>query len=387
MSEEFLRIFAREKLATLKSRGLLRTLRETERHATGITRRNHRELISFSCNDYLGLSHHPDIVKASLQATRQYGVGAGGSRLISGNNPLYAHLEASLARIKGTEDAVVFGSGYLANIGVIPVLAGNEDLILMDDLCHACLFAGATLARSRVISFSHKNTSELTRLLKKYRKSYRHCLVLTDGVFSMDGDRAPISKLFELCEHHNAWLMTDDAHGLGVIENGHGSSIVNGHAIPVPLQMGTLSKAVGAYGGYLCTSKDVADLIRNRARSFQYTTGLPPGNIAAAIKALEIIEMDHQLVNTPLIHAQRFAKAVGLPEPESPIVPILLGDSEPALLAAQYLEQQGFLVVAIRPPTVPDGTARLRCTFSASHTENDVDRFSSAIKKILNSNE
>ena len=151
--------------------------------------------------------------------------------------------------------------------------------------------------------------------------------------------------------------------------------------------MGTLSKAVGAYGGYLCTNKDVADLIRNRARSFQYTTGLPPGNIAAAIKALEIIEMDHQLVSAPLIHARRFAKAVGLPEPESPIVPILLGNSEPTLLAAQHLEQQGFLVVAIRPPTVPDGTARLRCTFSASHTENDIDRFSSVIKKILNPNE
>jgi len=383
LSEKFLKTFAREKLATLEGRNLLRTLSATERHADGKARRNSKELISFSCNDYLGLSHHPDVIEASRRATQQYGAGAGGSRLTSGNNPLYTRLEESLARIKGTEDAVVFGSGYLANVGVIPVLAGREDLILMDELSHACLFAGATLARSRVIRYGHKDTGEVADLLTEHRSSHRHCLILTDGVFSMDGDRAPVPELFELCERHDSWLMTDDAHGLGVIENGRGSSIVNGREIPVPLQMGTLSKAVGAYGGYLCTNRDVADLMRNRARSLQYTTGLPPGNLAAAIKALEVIETNHQLVNTPLLHARRFAEAIGLPRPESPIVPVLLGDAEPTLRASEQLERRGFLVVAIRPPTVPEGTARLRCTFSASHTEDDVERFSAAVTEVL----
>lgn len=383
ISEEFLRAFAREKLTALESQGLLRTLAETERPRAGRADRADHELVSFSCNDYLGLSHHPDVIRASEEATRQYGVGAGGSRLVSGNNPLYTRLEAVLARIKGTEDAVVFGSGYLANIGVIPVIAGPDDLILMDELCHACLYAGATLARSRVIRFGHRNTGEVAHLLTRHRHSHRHCLVLTDGVFSMDGDRAPVADLLELCERHESWLMTDDAHGLGVVENGRGSGVVEGRPVPIPLQMGTLSKAVGAYGGYLCTHTEVADLVRNRARSLLYTTGLPPGNLAATIAALEIIETDIDLVNAPLRHARRFAEAVGLPRPASPIVPILLGDVEPTIRAAQRLEELGFLVVAIRPPTVPEGTARLRCTFSASHTEDEVDRFAAAVTDVL----
>jgi len=383
LSEEFLRLFAREKLATLKTHGLRRTLCATERSPGGKARRNAREFISFSCNDYLGLSQHPDVVEASRQATRQYGAGAGGSRLVLGNNPLYARLETVLSRIKGTEDAVVFGSGYLTNVGAIPVLAGSEDLILMDELCHACLFAGATIARSQVIRFAHKDTDNLARLLAEHRNSHRYCLVLTDGVFSMDGDRAPVADLLDLCERHDAWLMTDDAHGLGVVENGRGSSVVDGRAIPVPLQMGTLSKAVGAYGGYLCTSRDVADLMRNRARSFLYTTGLPPGTLAAAITALEMIESDAELASKPLSHASRFAEAVGLPAPQSPIVPIMLGDVNSTLHASEKLEEHGFLVAPIRPPTVPEGTARLRCTFSAAHTEQDITRFAAAVTEVL----
>lgn len=383
MSEEFLRLFAREKLETHKKHGLRRTLFATERSPDGKVRRNARELISFSCNDYLGLSQHPDVVEASRQATRQYGTGAGGSRLVLGNNPLYARLEATLARIKGTEDAVVFGSGYLTNVGAIPVLAGPEDLILMDELCHSCLFAGTTIARSQVIKFAHKDTGNLARLLAEHRNSHRYCLVLTDGVFSMDGDRAPVADLLDLCERHDAWLMTDDAHGLGVVENGRGSSVIDGRAIPVPLQMGTLSKAVGAYGGYLCTSREVADLMRNRARSFLYTTGLPPGTLAAAITALEMIENDVELVSKPLNHASRFAEAVRLPAPQSPIVPIMLGDVNSTLHASKKLEELGFLVIPIRPPTVPEGTSRLRCTFSAAHTDQDIARFAAAVTEVL----
>ena len=384
MSEEGLRRFAREKLAVLKNRRLLRTLAATERRPQARARHRSTDLVSFACNDYLGLAHHPKVIEANCAATRTYGVGAGASRLISGNNPLYARLEATLARIKGTEDAVVFGSGYLTNVGVIPAVAAQDDLILMDELCHACLFAGATLARCRLIRFGHRNTEEAAELLRAHRASHRHCLVLTDGVFSMDGDRAPVEELLEVCRRYDAWLMTDDAHGLGVIENGRGSNIVNGRAVPVPLQMGTLSKAVGAYGGYLCTHREVAELIRNRARSLHYTTGLPPGVLAAATAALELIETDGLLVGTPLSRARRFAAGVGLPPPQSPIVPILVGDSARTLRLADRLEKRGFLVGAIRPPTVPEGTARLRCTFSACHGEEEIDRFAAAVNEVVN---
>ena len=383
MSEDLLRKFAKNKLARLENRNLRRTLVDTIRSSDGKIFRNSQELISFSCNDYLGLSHHPDIIKASQEATYEYGVGSGASRLVSGNNPLNTRLEASLAKLKGTEDAVVFGSGYLANLGVIPALVGRKDLILIDELSHTCLFAGATLANSHIIRFCHRDTSEVAMHLAKHRKSYRHCLVLTDGVFSMDGDLAPILKLHELCERYQAWLMTDDAHGLGVIENGRGSSFINGSAIPVPLQVGTLSKAVGAYGGYLCANADITELMRNRARSLLYTTALPPGNLAAAIAALKIIETNVQLTNKPLSLAKRFSTILGLDPPESPIVPIQLGDVEHTLKASKQLEERGFLVVAIRPPTVPEGTARLRCTFSASHTETQVDIFAKAVKEVL----
>ena len=383
MSDEGLRKFARDKLEPLRDRHLLRTLVPTERRPLARSRQRSEELISFACNDYLGLSHHPSVIEASRQATRTYGTGAGASRLISGNNPLYTGLEAALAKLKGTEDAVVFGSGYLVNVGVVPALAARQDLILMDELCHACLHAGATLARCRTIRYRHLDLAELSGLLRELRPTHRHCLVLTDGVFSMDGDRAPVDDLLGICQKHDAWLMTDDAHGLGVIENGCGSGFVGGRAVPIPLQMGTLSKAVGAYGGYLCTNADVAELIRNRARSLQYATGLPPGTLAAATAALELIATDRDLVRKPLERARRFTGRLGLPTPESPIVPLLLGDARRTMQVAEALRRRGFLVGAIRPPTVPDGTARLRLTFSAVHAGEDVDRLAAAVEEVL----
>jgi len=383
VSDESLKSFASEKLQVLRDGNLLRTLIATERLPRSRTRQQSRDLTSFACNDYLGLSHHPAVIMASRQATSTYGTGAGASRLISGNNPLYTGLEAALAKLKGTEDAVVFGSGYLANVGVVPALAAPQDLILMDELCHACLHAGATLARCKTIRYRHLDLVELSGLLREHRSAHRHCLVLTDGVFSMDGDRAPVDDLLGICQEHDAWLMTDDAHGLGVIENGRGSGFVGGRAVPIPLQMGTLSKAVGAYGGYLCTNAEVADLIRNRARSLQYATGLPPGTLAAATAALDLIATDSDLVRKPLGRARRFTGRLGLATPESPIVPIVLGGAQRTMQVAEALRQRGFLVGAIRPPTVPDGTARLRLTFSAVHAEDDVDRLAAAVEEVL----
>ena len=268
------------------------------------------ELVSFSCNDYLGLSQHPEVVAASVEATRRYGVGAGSSRLVTGNHPLYVELERKLAELKGTEDAVVFGSGYLTNVGVITALAGRSDLIVMDELCHSSLLTGASASGARVLEFRHNDVEHLSELLAAERAAHRHCLVLTDGVFSMEGDLAPLPPLAALAAEHDAWLMTDDAHGLGVVGDGRGSSFAFGEPVAIPLQMGTLSKAAGVYGGYLCTSRDVAELVRNRARSFVYSTGLPPGTVAAASRALELIATDKELVRRPLARAREFTAAL-----------------------------------------------------------------------------
>jgi 8-amino-7-oxononanoate synthase len=375
--------FAQDKLARLDADLLRRELVVTDRAAAAIGRRNDGDLISFACNDYLGLSQHSDVVEASVKATQRLGTGAGASRLVTGNHSLYERLEQQLADIKGTEAAIVFGSGYLANLGTIPSLVGRRDLVVIDEFCHACLHSGARLSGGAVQIFRHNDVTHAAELLQRNRELHQHCLVITEGVFSMDGDRAPVAKLLDLTNEHDAWLMTDDAHGLGVVGDGRGSNAAPDGDLPVPLQMGTLSKAVGAYGGYLCASRSVVSLLHNRARSFVYTTGLPPGTVAAASAALEIIASDIPLTHRPLELARRFSAKVGLPEAESPIVPILLGTADRAIAASEKLVDAGYLVVPIRPPTVPEGTARLRCTFSAAHRSEDVDRFAAAVNSTL----
>lgn len=377
---ESLECFVRGKLDELEARSLKRSLTETDRFAATRVRRDGRELISFCCNDYLNLSHHPKVIDAAIDATKRYGAGSGASRLVTGNHPLFAELEARLARMKETEDAMVFGSGYLTNTGVIPSLIGPDDLILADELCHACLFAGSRLSQATLRTFGHNDLGHCAALLEEFRSDHPHCIILTDGVFSMDGDLAPVGALAALAGEYDAWLLTDDAHGIGVVANGKGSSFIGGKKARVPLQMGTLSKAVGVYGGYLCASKPVIDFIKTRARSFIYTTGLPPAAAAASIASLDLIETDKALVERPVAKARLFTRALNLPEPESCIVPVILGDPEKALAASRALEDQGFLVTAIRPPTVPQGTARLRFTFTAGHEDEDVLRLAEAVR-------
>jgi 8-amino-7-oxononanoate synthase len=374
---------ARGKLAALERRQLRRALVTTERLDAIRARRGDADLVSFSCNDYLGLSHHPEVVAASIEATARYGVGAGSARLVNGNHPLYLELERKLAALKGTDDAVVFGSGYLTNLGVVPALVGRGDLVVLDELCHSCLLAGAELSRARVLTFRHNDAAAAQALLGRERAGHRHALILTDGVFSMEGDLAPLDELSAAAARHDAWLMTDDAHGLGVVGDGRGSSFAGPKPIPVPLQMGTLSKAVGSYGGYLCASNAVVELVRNRARSFVYSTGLPPGVVAAASRALDLIATDRHLVHRPLALARRFTAALGLAPAASPIVSLVQGSAARALAASEALARAGFLVAAIRPPTVPPGTARLRVTFCAMHTEAQVDALAAAVRPLL----
>jgi 8-amino-7-oxononanoate synthase len=372
--------FARGKLDALERASLRRELVATDRHAPAQARRDGRELISFCCNDYLALSHHPALIVAAQQAILRYGVGSGASRLVTGNHPLYAELEARLARWKRSSRALVFGSGYLANLGIVPAFCGEGDLIVADALCHACLFGGARLSGARVAVFRHNDLEHCAALLKELRGAHARCLVLTDGVFSMDGDRAPVAELQALAEAWDAWLLVDDAHGLGVVEGGRGSCVVDGVPVPVPLQMGTLSKAVGGYGGYLCASDAVISLLVSRARTLVYSTGLPPATVAAACAALDLIAGDPELVARPLRNAALFCALLELPAPASCIVPLVLGDAESALAASADLAERGFLVAPIRPPTVPEGTARLRLTFTAAHEEEDVQRLAEAVR-------
>ena len=357
-----LETMSREALAALERKSLRRRLEGTGRARPNAAERGGRELISFSCNDYLNLSHHPDVCRAAIRAIETYGAGAGASRLVTGNHPLYRALETRLARMKGTEAATVFGSGYLANIGIIPALIG------------------ARLSRAKVTVFRHNDADACREILASRRAKHGRCLLLTERVFSMDGDVAPVDRLAELAREFDAWLMTDDAHGFGVLDAGDPS-----HAKDVPLQMGTLSKSVGAYGGYLCAAESVIELIRNRARSFIYTTGLPPSVVASADAALAIMERDADLIAKPLAKARLFTSLLNLPPAQSSIVPVILGEENKALAASEALRAQGFLVIAIRPPTVPEGTARLRFTFAAGHEDADIRRLADGVRPFVGS--
>ena len=376
--------FAQAKLNELKRRNLYRALNETLREDGIWVERGGRQLLSFSCNDYLNLTQNPAIKQAAIAAIEEYGAGSGASRLVTGNHPLYAQLEARLALFKHTEAACVFGSGYLANTGIIPVLVGREGLVLLDELSHACIYAGAQLSHGTVMTFRHNDVTHARELLTAHRGKHNHAMIVTDGVFSMDGDLAPLAELLAIATEHDAWLMSDDAHGIGVVGGGHGSSFVGNSQIPIPLQMGTLSKATGSYGGYLCASGPVIDLMRNRARTLIYSTGLPPACVGAAIAALDLIERDPGYAARPTQKAKNFTRRAGLAEAQSPIVPVLVGDEEAALAASRLLENEGYLAVAIRPPTVPPGTARLRLTFTAQHPDDHIERVADIVReKIL----
>lgn len=375
--------FAQAKLDGLKDRHLHRQLAGTFREDGIWVERNGRRLLSFSCNDYLNLTQHPAIKKAAIAALERFGVGSGSSRLVTGNHPLYAELESRLAALKQSEAAIVFGSGYLANSGIIPVLIGPDGLVLIDELAHNCLYSGSQLSRGKVIAFRHNDVDHVRDLLLEHRASHDHTVLVTDGVFSMDGDLAPLEALNALADEYDAWLMTDDAHGIGVLGGGRGSSFIgNGH-VPVPLQMGTLSKAIGSYGGYLCASESVIDLMRNRARTVVYSTGLPPASVAASIAALDLIEREPAYAALPVQKAKAFTRTLGLPEAQSPIVPIIIGDADAAVDAQRILAEQGFLAAAIRPPTVPAGTSRLRLTFTAQHPDEEIARLATVLRERI----
>ena len=372
--------FAAAKLAGLERADLRRALVDTTRLDGIWALRNGRRLLSFSCNDYLNLSHHPAIKAEAIAALEQYGIGSGASRLVTGNHPLFAALEARLARLKGTEAACVFGSGYLANIGTIPALVGARDLVLIDELSHACLWAGARLSRAKVIAYRHCDLTQAQALMAQHRHDHERALIATDGVFSMDGDLAPIAALAQLAQRFDAWLMTDDAHGIGVVGGGRGCASARSRNL---WRRGSRRRRRSPSTRFpTAAARAVHRRPRrsSRARSFIYATGLPPAMVAAALAALDLIERDPAYAALPLAKAQSFTRQLGLAPAQSPIVPLIVGDALAAVEASRLLEAEGYLVVAIRPPTVPEGTARLRFAFTAQHPDAEIERLADIVR-------
>ena len=381
---------AREELAAITANGLLRSL-EPLRTGAGaeVELASGERLVNFSANDYLGLASHPAIRQALADGARQWGTGAGASRLVCGDYLPHHALEQELARFEGTESAVLFNSGYAANCGLVPAFAGPEDAVLSDALNHASLVDGCRLSRARTEVYPHADVAALEAALRRARqKGARRVLVATDTVFSMDGDLAPLGQIVEACERHGALLVADEAHATGVLgPRGAGLVAQLGLGGRVDLRMGTLSKAAGAFGAYVAATRACCELLVNRARPLIFSTGLPPAVPHAALTALRILEGEEgdALRGRLRRNVERFAvglRALGLPaEAATPIFPVVLGTPEAALSASAQLRRRGLLVKPIRPPTVPAGSSRLRIALTAAHTDAHLDLLLSALRE------
>ena len=382
--------FIDDKLKVLKDAGFYRCLSLIQSPQGPKVKINGTEVILLCSNNYLGLANHPKIKQAAIKAVEKYGFGSGASRLVSGNMELHAELEQRLAMFKGAEAALVFNSGYHANIGIISALVGRGDVIFSDKLNHASIIDGGILSRAKFIRYPHKGINALESLLKKHSSiNTRHStLIVTDGIFSMDGDIAPLKELFELADKYNCILMVDDAHATGVLgANGKGAlehfNIDSSNII----QMGTLGKAFGCFGAYVAGSKKLVDYLINKARSFIYTTSLPPSVCAAGIAALDIIENEPQLRRDlwdRVVYFRTELKQAGFDtlDSETQIIPILVGEAEKAVRISRDLLGKGIFLQAIRPPTVPEGTSRLRVTLMANHSWDDLKYVVETIKDV-----
>ncbi len=366
------------RLRELDEQHLLRELRPLE-SATGPTvTLDGRRVILLASNDYLGLATHPAVIRAACLTTEQFGAGSGASRLVCGTLPPHVDLEAALARFKGTEAALVFGSGYLANLGVIPALVGSGDIIYADRLCHASLIDGCRLSGADLRVFRHRDAGHLESLLAR-RAATRRALIVTDGLFSMDGDIAPLKDLADLAERFDAQLLVDDAHGTGVMgSRGQGTLEYCGIEHRIPFHMGTLGKALGSSGAYMVGPATVIRYLLNTARSFIFTTAPPPASAAAATAALTIIaadsaRRDRLWANREYLHSGLQRLGFRMPETVSPILPVLIGDSERTVALSRMLLKGGVFAPAIRPPAVPKATSRIRLTVTSEHTREQLD--------------
>ena len=379
--------FFRDEINDLKKKGLYREMRTVEGEQDSSVVINGKKVLMFSSNNYLGLANHPGLKKASMDAALYYGTGSGGSRLISGSMEVHRTLERELALFKGTDGALLFSSGYHANVGAMSALAGEGDLILSDEFNHASIVDGCRLSRGEVRVYKHGDMNSLKEMLRRSSK-FKQRLIVTDSVFSVDGDIAPLPDIVDLAEKYSALVMVDDAHGTGVLgKKGKGAIEHFGLEGKVEIQMGTLGKALGSFGAYIAGSEDLIHYLVNKTRSLLYTTALPPSVCGSALAALKILGERPELVSELRNNASYFRKGMrdlGYPIPESgtPILPLILRDPFVTMNMAQSLFDEGVYVQGIRPPTVPEGTSRLRITLLASHTREQLDFGLRAFKKI-----
>jgi len=369
----------------LKQRGTFFKLRVLEDEQAPVCTYDGRRVINLASNNYLGLCNHPRLREAAIVATERFGVGSGAVRTIAGTMRIHMELEEKIARFKGVEACVVFQSGFAANAGTVSSILGKDDFILSDELNHASIIDGARLSRAKVKVFRHKDVSHCEELLQEVADDPGRKLIITDGVFSMDGDIGPVDKLAELAERYGAIMMVDDAHASGVLgRNGRGSVDHFGMTSKVDVQVGTLSKAIGALGGYVCGSRDLIDFLYHRARPFLFSTSHPPSVAATCIAAFDLLESEPERIerlwsNTVYFRGQLEAAGFDVgghttPRSETPITPIILGDGRTTMDFSRALFDAGVMATGIAFPTVPEGKARVRTIMTSEHTREQIDQ-------------
>jgi glycine C-acetyltransferase len=372
-------------LDELKQKGTYFRLRILEDEQAPVCTYDGKKVINLASNNYLGLTDHPKLREAAIEAIRKYGVGSGAVRTIAGTMRIHMELEEKIARFKNVEACVVFQSGFTANAGTVSSILGREDFILSDELNHASIIDGARLSRAKIKVFRHKDVSHCEELLKEVQNEPGRKLIITDGVFSMDGDIGPVDKLADLAEKYGAIMMVDDAHASGVLgRNGRGSIDHFGCHGRVDVQVGTLSKAIGALGGYVCGSRDLIDYLYHRARPFLFSTSHPPSVAATCIAAFDLLEHEPERIDR-LWENTRYFKAelarlgfniggVTTPASETPITPIIVGEGGTAMSFSNALFDEGLMATGIAFPTVPEGKARIRTIMTSEHTREQLDQ-------------
>ena len=385
--------FLTDQLNELRTKGTYFRLRVLEDEQAPVSTFDGKKVINLASNNYLGLTTHPKLRERALEATRQYGVGSGAVRTIVGTMKIHMQLEEKIARFKNVEACVVFQSGFTANAGTVSAILGKDDFIISDQLNHASIIDGARLSRAKILVFEHKNLADAEAKLASLKDQPGRKLLITDGVFSMDGDIGPLPGLCALAEKYSAIMMVDDAHASGVLgRNGRGSiDHFNVHG-RVDVQVGTLSKAIGALGGYVCGSSDLIDYLYHRARPFLFSTSHPPSVAATCIAAFEVLEEEPERIEQLWENTRFWKKELGqlgfdtggrtTPASETPITPIIIGDGKLTMDFSRQLFQEGVLATGITYPTVPEGKARVRTIMTATHTRAQLEQALEVLRKV-----
>lgn len=380
--------WVQQEIDALKSGGLYNNIRTLSSPQGAWLEVDGKKVLNFCSNNYLGLANHPKLVEAATNTLKKYGVGPGAVRSIAGTMEIHTELERRLAAFKGVEAAIVLQSGFSANTAVIPVLVGKEDVIISDELNHASIIDGSRLSGARIERYAHADPADLEDVLTKNKGTYRRALVVTDGVFSMDGDLAPLDQIYEVTSRHDAMLMVDDAHGEGVIGRG-GRGIVDHFGLhgKVDVEVGTLSKAFGVVGGVVAGNAKIIEWVRQRGRPFLFSSATPPADVAACIAAVDLLESSTELVDRLWENARYFKaelKKIGLNTGNSvtPITPVMLGEAPLAQQFSRELFEENVFAMSLGFPTVPQGKARIRVMISAAHSREDLDQGLAAFEKV-----